>query len=285
MKRSCAAFWIVCLGGAYLPGQTTPQFEVVSVKQCVGPQPGGSLTFSPGRIHVPCWQLMGLIQDAYQIYGDGKSHFIIQPPNVTPIEGLSEEVSRERYTIDGRAESPQSLAMMRGPMMQKVLEGRFHLKIRHEFREVPVYIATVAKEGSRLQAAKNDNCDAEEVTDVGPILHPGPKPRCGVLTLPKRTGTHFLIDDAGVTLAAFCKQFSIGGMPVLDRTGLEGTYDIHLEYDVSPPDPASPENGMPGLPDTAVVSALRKQLGLQLKPGKGPREFLVVEHVERPSEN
>jgi uncharacterized protein (TIGR03435 family) len=98
-----------------------------------------------------------------------------------------------------------------------------------------------------------------------------------MLMPPARTGTHFVVDDAGVTVAAFASQFTIGGIPVIDHTSLSGSFDIHLEWD---------ESTAPGEPaDPAVLSAIRKQLGLQLKSGKGPCEFLVIEHLERPSGN
>jgi hypothetical protein len=99
-----------------------PQFEVASIKRCVGPQPPARLSFSSGRLHLPCWGLLNVIQDAYQIYADGKADFMIQPPSVTRFEGFPEQMSSDRYTIDAKAESPQGTGMMRGPMMQGLLE-------------------------------------------------------------------------------------------------------------------------------------------------------------------
>ena len=74
------------------------------------------------------------------------------------------------------------------------------------------------------------------------------------------------------------------GRRVINRTGLTGPFEIHVEFEYEaansyPPDDAARE------PGSSFIVAIRKQLGLRLDPGKGPREFLVIDHVERPSEN
>jgi uncharacterized protein (TIGR03435 family) len=180
------------------------------------------------------------------------------------------------------------MGMMRGPMMQRLLEDRFHLKIHREIRELPVYIMSVAREGSKLEGTQEESCDHADTTDFTQPLAviPGGRPQCGVLTPPVKNGSHFVLDQRGIRVEVFAKLLKIGGLPVLDRTGLIGTFDIHLEWDFTHPDPVSPESGAPSEPpDTSIVSSIRKQLGLQLKAGKGPREFLVIDHLERPSEN
>ncbi len=73
--------------------------------------------------------------------------------------------------------------------------------------------------------------------------------------------------------------------PVIDKTGVNARFDIHLEF--------APLRALPGadpaiLADDAgpsIFTALQEQLGLKLEPAKGPRDFLVIDHVERPSEN
>jgi uncharacterized protein (TIGR03435 family) len=264
-----------------------PRFEVVSIKQCVGTEPRSILSFSPRSLRWPCVGLLRLIQEAYQIYGDGKADFLNRPPALMPIEGFPDQMSSGRYTIDTRADSPQSMAMMRGPMMQRLLEDRFHLKIHREIREVPVYIMTVAKDGPKLQATKEDSCRHAEPADfIPPNVFPRGKPPCGFVTPPTKTGTHYISDQSGITIATFSKTFKIFGLPVIDRTGLSGTYDIHLEWESSPPDTATAESGVTDDPsDMAMVSSIRKQLGLQLNRGRGPYEFFVIDHLERPSEN
>jgi uncharacterized protein (TIGR03435 family) len=70
----------------------------------------------------------------------------------------------------------------------------------------------------------------------------------------------------------------------MNKTGIAGLFDIHLEFeaDESIPGPP-PDSATPAGP--SIVTALQQQLGLKLEPAKGPREFLVIDHVEKPSEN
>jgi uncharacterized protein (TIGR03435 family) len=282
------------LGAQELPpskkaDENKPRFEVVSIRQCDGTEPRGAvLTASGDRLSVPCFGLFRLIQDAYQIYVDGTTNFMNQPLSyATAIEGFPDQMSSYRYSIEAKAESPQSMAMMRGPMMQSVLEDRFHVKIHREMKEVPVYIMTAAGGGPKLQASTKDSCDpsnASEVTQPLPV-RPGEKPRCGVPTPPKKTGTHFVVEESGINLSVFAQIFKIQGLPVIDRTGLTGTFDIRLEWETSPPNTDQPEGAVGGSPDTSIIGSFRKQLGLNLKPGKGPREFLIIDHVERPTDN
>ena len=268
-------------------GDTRPRFEVVSIRLCNGTERPASLTASPGRLSVPCFGLVRLIQDAYDVFSDGTNKFFHQPPSPMPIEGFPDQMSSSRYSIEAKTESPQSISMMRGPMMQRVLEDRFHLKLHREVREVPVYLMTVARGGLKLEVTKEGSClDPDPLEFPKPEVLAGGKPQCGVITAPTRDGSHFVLDERGLTLASFSKLFKIGGLLVIDRTGLTGTYDIHLEWESSPSLPASPEaEGASESPDTSITSSMRKQLGLQLSPGKGPRDVLVIDRLERPTEN
>jgi hypothetical protein len=67
---------------------------------------------------------------------------------------------------------------------------------------------------------------------------------------------------------------------VLDRTALSGIFDIRLQF--TPEAPGAPPSGAPGL---SVFTAIREQLGLKLESTKGPVEFLVIDHIERPTAN
>ena len=86
-----------------------------------------------------------------------------------------------------------------------------------------------------------------------------------------------------------CMQPDLLGRTVIDETGLTGKYNFTLQWT---PDMAAPSDD-PGtatappldLSGPSLFSALQEQLGLKLESTKGPSEFLVVDHVERPSEN
>ena len=264
-----------------------PRFEVASVKECKATDRPPPSTSSPGRLGLSCWPLMRLIPEAYEVFASGA----VDPRNPSfpfmRIEGAPDWVNSARYSIDAKAESPESAAMMRGPMMQALLEERFHLKIHRETREVPVYIMTVAKEGPKLQPTKEGSCNQLDTTNLTQSLKipPGGKPWC-VVPSPVRNGTAWVWDVSGISIDVFSKLLNIAGRPVIDRTGLTGTFDIHLEWGDNDPNAPPPDGGAASEPpNTSIVSAIRKQLGLQLDSGKGPREFLVVDHLERPSSN
>src|SRR5262249_12789080 len=123
-----------------------------------------------------------------------------------------------------------------------------------------------------------------------PALGPGER-RCSRLV--KLDGPNRRLDAEGLTLAEFVDSYLTGPMSgldahVVDRTGLTGKFDFHVSFGPSAHDPVrqgqterGEEPGDPTAPDLAV--ALQEQLGLKLQPGKGPGEFLVIDHVERPS--
>lgn len=169
--------------------------------------------------------------------------------------------------------------------MQRLLEDRFHFRAHRESREVSVYIMTVAGDGHKLQATREGSCNHPDTTNTAQSLQdrPGGRPWC-VITPPSRQGAKWVWDVQGMSMDVLAKLMN-PGRPVLDRTGLTGTYDIHLEWwddtASSPPDSDTPIDP----PGASLIGALRKQLGLQLEPGKGPREFLRIDRLERPSEN
>jgi hypothetical protein len=148
------------LGGApVLRAHSTRQkFEVASVHSCgpnaVAPlREGGGLGDigpSPNRVSRNCVTVLSLIQDAYVIFADGqkRSPSSLQMP---PIEKAPAWISSDLYTIEAVAEGTPGQPAMLGPMMQSLLEDRFHLKLHRETRSGPAFALTVAKHGSRLK--------------------------------------------------------------------------------------------------------------------------------------
>jgi uncharacterized protein (TIGR03435 family) len=259
------------------------QFEVASIRECreAGTPPVKS---SPRRLTLTCWPLLRIIQDAYEVFEDGKMN-PRNPYPLTRIEGGPDWMNSAKYSINATTAEPESVAMISGPVMRKLLGERFRLKVHRETREVPAYIMTVPKGGSKLQVTKEGSCNYLDTTDPSQSLKvmPGGKPWC-VITPQTKNGSHFVWDVRGMGMDVFAKLININGIPVIDQTGLTGTFDIHLEYDFFPPTAA--DNGGASDPSgTSIASAIRSQLGLQLTRGTGPREFLVIDHLERPSEN
>lgn len=227
------------------------------------------------------------------MFANGRS---LDPTALTLIDGLPKWADSEYYEVVAKAEDAPTQAMMHGPMMQALLEDRFKLKVHREKRDVPVYVLSVAKGGPKLIAAKNGSCTPQTFDLERPFSPPASgRPLCGRQVVGSEG-----IDLFGITMAELCYQlFERTDRIVIDKTGIAGMFDIHL--DLAPEDriPASfrafvnAERGVINLspPDTStdpphssIFDAVKK-LGLKLESGKGPREFVVVDHVEQPSAN
>ena len=228
------------------------------------------------------WRLIG---EAYDTFVTGAVDPLKQPAPQQP-EGGPGWMDSARYTIDAKAEGPQSGAMMRGPMMQTVLEERFRLKIHRETREVSGYVMTVDKRGLKLHRTEEGSCDHLDPTDFGQSLTPANrKPWCLIPHF-TRNGPMFTLDMHGITLDGFATFLRLDGLPVFNQTGVSGAFDIHLEWEADLPNLAAPEQNTAGASfHMSAIQAIREELGLRLQRGKGSREFLVVDHLERPSGN
>jgi len=217
-----------------------------------------------------------------------------------PIKGGSGWIQSERFTIDAKAASATAEDVMRGPMMQALLMERFKLKIHREPAEIPGYELTVAKGGPKLQAAQPGNCIQQNPAGPPPDRakgQPAPTPFCGSFgRSPNGAG----VDSFGVTMPYLCLMLSMSmDGDVVDKTGLPGTYDIHLDMTLAELGfglrgrhpatvPAEPSAGAANLPATdpggTLIDAIRK-LGLTLRPAKMRVDAIVIDHVERPTAN
>jgi len=223
-----------------------------------------------------------LINDAYEMFARGK----VDPlkfPIPLPLEGAPAWVRSARYSIAAETEAAQSGAMMRGPMMQVVLEDRFQLKIHRETREVPAYLMTVAKGGLKIKPTEEGSCNPVDLTDFTAFskISPDGKPWCLNQRM-TRNGALMVMDVHGMTLDDFARLLHPDGpegRPVINRTGLAQPFDIHMEWE---------QNSNPASHDDergSAIEAIHSQLGLRLDPGRGPRNFLVIDRIEKPSGN
>ena len=261
------------LGGTiWAQPAAAPRFEVASIRS--GCTRGGSS--SPGRLTLDCMSAKGLITRAYDLYAHGP--FVIHL--FTPIEGGPDWINSEFYDINAKAEANASVDAMNGPMLQALLEERFHLKIRRETREIPGFALTVARGGPKLQPFVEGTC-VPFVTDS--TLPPG-KHFCDRAWL--TGGSNVTIHFPGASMQTLAQDLSYRvGRPVVDKTAIEGLHDFRLEF--------APDESTPTLhPSTAssdagpsIFTALQEQLRLRLEPAKEPGEFLIIEHIERPTEN
>jgi uncharacterized protein (TIGR03435 family) len=215
-----------------------------------------------------------------------------------PVKGGPPWIDSDLYRIDAKAEGTPGDEIMRGPMMKALLEDRFKLKIRRETNSIPVYALSVAGGGPRLQAAQRGSCiTVDRDHPFSPPAEGQPLPRvCGGVDGRNNDG----LDTYGQTMPGLCYWLS-GRLDreVIDKTGIAGMFDIHLEASRANLFPGLPANGAPGgltdpavptvAPDPADVfgaiqTAVRK-LGLRLERTQGPNQYLVIDHVEKPSEN
>ena len=289
------------------PVQATPVFEVASIKLCESGDSGGkdggarggggpgSQGPSPDRLRINCQPLRSLIRSAYVTFAHGLR---IPPGKITPIEGGPGWIDSDRYQITAKAEGTPGQDMMRGPMLQALLEDRFKLKVHRESREVPAYALTVAKNGPKLQSFQEGSYMILDFSK--PLVMPPPgTPFCG-LAMRKRTASGVDWSVKGGTLDDLAQALGVDlDRIVVNKTGLTGKFDFHLEFAVDETtaglnalrvgpgaEPAFPQptaSDPPGGP--SILTAIQEQLGLKLESAKGPREFVVIDRVERPSEN
>jgi len=267
--------------------QSPPKFEVASIKPCKadidpnGRGGGGRESLSPDRLKLDCQTVKGLIQMAYVLFADGRVH----PRVFVPIEAGPGWIASERYTIDAKTEGAPNHATMHGPMLQALLEDRFHLKVHRETREIPVYLLTVAKGGLKLKPFQPGSCtpidfDAFFAQFPPPPLPEPPQGLRYCITRGISKGQNNLVEAEGMSLDLFTRDY-LGRLdrPVINKTGIAGLFDFRLEF---APDDAPIDDPAGG---PSIFTALQQQLGLKLEPTRGPGEFLVIDHVEKASEN
>lgn len=290
-----------------------PKFEVASIKPCKDQniaggrgegQGAGGIRSSPGRLVLECQTVASMIQSAYREFANGKP----RPIDVTtglPEGGLISPRQREqriktnlawiksdRYTVDAKVEGAQTMEMMRGPMLRALLEDRFKLKIHRETRDIPVYALTLGNGGPRLQLAKEGSC----ISVKGVLTNRAPPEPGMMLCAVMSRSKNGAINWYGATMANLCRDLSLLlDRDVIDKTGIVGVFDIHLELSPADyanfPDPSFGVLSDPASPARATdpvgssIFAAVTTLGLKLKSAKGPSELLVVDHVEKPSEN
>jgi len=214
------------------------------------------------------------MQSAHRFYAKGHTlkSLVCAAYNLNPrsVSGGPAWIESDRYDIlagtpgEIRPNLDEQMAMLR-----KLLTDRFGLTFHHEQKELSFYALTVAKSGSKL---KESTGPADGPPELINVVYPDH------VTLPAKNAT--------VAQFVAMMQRAVLDRPVVDRTGLSGKFDFTLEWTADesqfggalPPPPAEPAK--PGL-----FAALQEQLGLKLEAMKGPVETMVIDRVERPSEN
>jgi uncharacterized protein (TIGR03435 family) len=272
--------------GAAALAQTPPRsaFEAAAIhpiKDC-RPQSGNRTNPSSGHLHVDCISIRGLIRAAYGVF-DANGSVLTRRLDVIGGPGW---LDAEMYDLDAKAEGAASLDQIAGEMLQTLLEDRCKLKVHHEARETPVYALTVAKGGPKLKESTPDSCTPLDLS------HPPADPQAAPCGFPvtRINNGNVVADARGITMAEFAARgLTRVDRPVVDKTGLGGHYDIHLEYAITGPlrvnGGEAPDITLPADPAGASMFSAVESLGLRLVSDKAPIDVIVVDSVERPSGN
>jgi uncharacterized protein (TIGR03435 family) len=265
-------------------GSALPSFDVATVRlSSPTNQTIGFPSLSAGRFTASNVTVESLIGFAYDIPWSLNSSRVLFNPRSPNLLGGPGWVSSDRYDIaakgdDSLAEgwnklSPKQQKEELREMVKSLLADRFKLQMRHETREIPVYALVVAKSGSKLTPTT-----PEPVVAVDPNAPPAPY----TYKSPWKLNVG-LIGGHGVTMSDLATMLwterEIGSRKVLDKTGLEGKYDFTLKW-ASEDQAASTDSSGP-----SIFTAIQEQLGLRLESTKAPLDVLVIDHIERPSEN
>ena len=253
---AAAAGLVVRVHAQQPPAKGPLVFEVASIKPTPADERRGIVHPLPGG-------------QAYETIGASLRLIMTVAYTVTDrqISGGPDWINTDRWTIEAKADRRGTGDELHDALA-RLLEDRFQLKVRRETRDLPAYLLTVDKKGMKMP-----------VHDAADLVHEpiGGRLQDGQLNL---TGQNVAMDYFAFFLSRALP------LNVVDKTGLHERYDVSLHF---VPEgrvngdggaaPAPPADG----PD--MITALREQLGLRLEKGRGPVEFLVIEHVEKPSAN
>jgi uncharacterized protein (TIGR03435 family) len=269
---------------AQTPAGRTQQFEVASVK----PNKSGG---PPGRLGT--WGNL-LIAENYPIA------VVIQRAYGFPYEFLSREqliggpswIQNDRFDIEAKIErDPRAIPSRQvWLMVQSLLEDRFQLKVHHEMREMQVYNLVVANGGLKMKlSADQTPPKSDDEVDSFDSASP-PRGETSTTHTPSGetvlTGTAISISPSlevrrpnALPPRSLVALLRASGRLVVDKTNLKGFFDFRLQF---VPNELS---GKPEVSGPTIFTALQEQLGLKLESAKGPVEVIVIDSVQKPSEN
>lgn len=236
--------------------------------------------------------LISYIIFAYKITTNNRDALIASVPAWVLDDGYNIEA---RTDMEGVTKDQMRL------MMESLLAERFKLAVHHEQREAPVFAAVLDHSGQlgpqlrkhvpNAACIQSNTIQTSGSGTAAPVISgtdaTGFPNVCNGFANSMRTEApyHRRVGGGNVTLATIVSSFTgLGHLrrPVVDQTGLTGGYDFFLDYlPDSPPGKESPADASG--PD--FVNAVKSQLGIQLVKDKATMDFVIVDHVERPSPN
>jgi uncharacterized protein (TIGR03435 family) len=268
------------------PAADSPTFEVASVRPNDNPGRMGT-TLAPGRYTASGLSVRRLIMQAYEIHNAQ----IIGGPDWLGSQGFDINA-----TMTGMP-SPE----IRNMMTRTLLRDRFKLSFHIEKRDLPIYALVVHRSDGRLgpglKRIPDDECPPGSTRRGGPPPAPPSPPDpnalagCGQIMFgPGRLLAHGVpIDMLARSLGNFPAVTSFN-RPVTNLTGLDGVYDFELRWTDEfgrggPPPTGGPAAAVNPGDEPVLFTALQEQLGLKLNPQRATLDVLVIDSIERPTEN
>ncbi len=241
-----------------------PAFEVASIKPNHSDDHRAMFQITPGgRVNCTNISPKMLIMMAYSV-----------KPN--QLAGGPNWLDSEKYDLDAKADGPDDQDRLK-LMMRTLLADRFKLAVHRETKDMPIYNLVAAKGGLKIK----------------------PLPESGDEKADQRKGQFRMgrgqMNMTGASMEQLADSLSrVVGRNVYDRTSISGSYDIKLEW--TPEEGEFPQfkdhgdghDSSAAAPETtgpSIFAALQDQLGLRMEAAKGPVEILVIDHIEKASEN
>jgi uncharacterized protein (TIGR03435 family) len=244
-----------------MAADANPSFEVATIKPSRPDAPRGGYGFRGQDVTTTNVTVNWLIKLGYNVH-------------VRQIAGGPAWLDSEKFDVVGRPDTPgQPSRDQMKLMIRKLLADRFQLRFHTEKRELPVYAMVVSKKRAKIAVSQDDPHD---FPGIG--FSQGP----GVLALIGR--------NTGLDAVANALQSNVLDKPVVNQTGLTGRYDFNLRFT---PDQTQLANFGAGAPAPTVdpdappdiFAAFEQQLGLKLESTRASVDVMVIEKIERPSEN
>jgi uncharacterized protein (TIGR03435 family) len=251
------------LGAQLQPADVAnPTFDVVSIKL----NKSGAGGTRSGRHAGGGWFMVNmatafLIRQAY-------------PTKVDELEGAPAWAMSDRYDIDARATFVPMVEQER-LMLRALLADRFKFVAHYETQERPIYNLVIARADGRVasQLRRIDiDCATYKAQPPAPGVPARPSNDPPPCTFRMSAGATVSIVSGGRTLQSVADSITnMAGRPIVDKTGLAGYYAFTLDFG--------------GNDGPSIFTAFQEQLGLKLEPARGPLDVVVIDHIERPTEN
>jgi uncharacterized protein (TIGR03435 family) len=253
-RKLVTAIWIVIGCGVPSRCSQTAQapytaFEVASIKPARPGTRGYSIRPFPGKLTAENVTLKLLLAEAYHVYD-----FQISGPKW---------IDLERYDLEAkfRGDTPSKTQLR--AMLQKLLADRFGVRAHRESKEMRVFVLQLRKGDSARQPTKHPNSPT-------------------IFRVVQRR--QIVAENAPLENLTDVLSWLLG-RPVLDRTGLQGSFDYKLEWSPDEMQLLSEEAQPDADGNAPSLTAALRQVGLRLVSTKAPADMIVVEKAERPTPN